>query len=399
MGELRFSGPGAPSRWPAPALVPLVSTNIKSAALLSVSCSCVVVSARRRLDEEHAVAVPATARAGATSSRPAREGVVDAERGQRRIAGPFLVERVGLGGGTGGVEPVGQDIAASARVVVEDRDARVVGNVRGVGGVPGGVGGERVVDRVDAEIVPAGRDDGAVRYRAAGDPVRGRDAIARAREGRNRVIGPSRVVDFDELVVGPAWTAQAEFRNDELRARRRGLQQAQREREGDAPEGARQSADRETNRLEAHPAHLSWSVDQTRAICLRAEVTRRGWRQIEKAAYSADLSDRSQREPSGTFCLSGKEAGVGRISHKRGAQIIYEECNRLVRTGNSSQCREVTPQEDLRSAGTCEQGNNLSECRTAQLMRAIGTSVAHDRNRKLTASLRQSHTPRAQKFP
>ena len=38
MGELRFSGPGAPSRWPAPALVPLVSTKMKSLALLLVSC-------------------------------------------------------------------------------------------------------------------------------------------------------------------------------------------------------------------------------------------------------------------------------------------------------------------------------------------------------------------------
>jgi len=37
IGEPRFSGPGAPSRCPAPALVPLVSTKIKSAALLSVS--------------------------------------------------------------------------------------------------------------------------------------------------------------------------------------------------------------------------------------------------------------------------------------------------------------------------------------------------------------------------
>ncbi len=240
-------------------------------------------------------------------------------------------------------------------VVVEEREAGVVGNVRRVGRVPRAVRGERVGDRVDAEIVSAGRDDGAVRDRAADDPVRGRDAIARARGGHDRVIGPSLVVDFDELVVGPAWTPQAEFRNDQLGARRRGLHQAQREREGDAPGGARQSADRDTNRLEAHPAHLSWNVDQTRATGLRAEATRRGWRQIEKAAYSADLSDRSQREPSGTFCLSGKEAGVGRISHKRGAQIIYEECNRLVRTGNSSQCREVTPQEDLRSAGICEQ--------------------------------------------
>ena len=39
MGELRFSGPGAPSRWPAPALVPLVSTKMKSLALLLVSCT------------------------------------------------------------------------------------------------------------------------------------------------------------------------------------------------------------------------------------------------------------------------------------------------------------------------------------------------------------------------
>ncbi len=37
MGDERFSGPGAPRRWPAPALVPLVSTKMKSAALLFVS--------------------------------------------------------------------------------------------------------------------------------------------------------------------------------------------------------------------------------------------------------------------------------------------------------------------------------------------------------------------------
>src|SRR5262245_35466348 len=37
VGELRFSGPGAPRRWPAPAEVPLVSTKRKSAALLLVS--------------------------------------------------------------------------------------------------------------------------------------------------------------------------------------------------------------------------------------------------------------------------------------------------------------------------------------------------------------------------
>ncbi len=37
IGEVVFSGPGAPSRWPAPALVPLVSTKMKSTALLLVS--------------------------------------------------------------------------------------------------------------------------------------------------------------------------------------------------------------------------------------------------------------------------------------------------------------------------------------------------------------------------
>src|SRR5262252_8860694 len=37
IGDARFSGPGAPRRWPAPAEVPLVSTKMKSAALLSVS--------------------------------------------------------------------------------------------------------------------------------------------------------------------------------------------------------------------------------------------------------------------------------------------------------------------------------------------------------------------------
>src|SRR4029453_16204899 len=37
IGDERFSGPGAPRRWPAPAEVPLVSTKMKSAALLLVS--------------------------------------------------------------------------------------------------------------------------------------------------------------------------------------------------------------------------------------------------------------------------------------------------------------------------------------------------------------------------
>src|SRR4030095_5059314 len=37
IGAERFSGPGAPSRCPAPADVPLVSTKMKSAALLSLS--------------------------------------------------------------------------------------------------------------------------------------------------------------------------------------------------------------------------------------------------------------------------------------------------------------------------------------------------------------------------
>src|SRR6266545_433336 len=37
MGLERFSGPGAPRRWPAPAEVPFVSTKMKSAALLFVS--------------------------------------------------------------------------------------------------------------------------------------------------------------------------------------------------------------------------------------------------------------------------------------------------------------------------------------------------------------------------
>src|ERR1044072_1277108 len=37
IGELSFSAPGAPRRWPAPADVPLVSTKTKSAALLLVS--------------------------------------------------------------------------------------------------------------------------------------------------------------------------------------------------------------------------------------------------------------------------------------------------------------------------------------------------------------------------
>ena len=43
VGEVRFSGPGAPSRCPAPALVPLVSTKTKSAALSLLSCTCAVV--------------------------------------------------------------------------------------------------------------------------------------------------------------------------------------------------------------------------------------------------------------------------------------------------------------------------------------------------------------------
>src|SRR5262249_44176187 len=43
-GDDRFSGPGRPSRWPAPALVPWVSMKKKSAALLSVSTSAVVAT-------------------------------------------------------------------------------------------------------------------------------------------------------------------------------------------------------------------------------------------------------------------------------------------------------------------------------------------------------------------
>src|SRR5215471_14138327 len=42
-GDARFSGPGAPRRWPAPAEVPLVSTKMKSTALLSVSFGVEIV--------------------------------------------------------------------------------------------------------------------------------------------------------------------------------------------------------------------------------------------------------------------------------------------------------------------------------------------------------------------
>src|SRR5215212_9737337 len=42
IGALRFSGPGAPRRWPAPAEVPLVSTKMKSAALLFVSLGVLI---------------------------------------------------------------------------------------------------------------------------------------------------------------------------------------------------------------------------------------------------------------------------------------------------------------------------------------------------------------------
>src|SRR5262245_43175385 len=45
IGDERFSGPGAPSRCPAPADVPLVSTKMKSAALLLVSLGVVIVHA------------------------------------------------------------------------------------------------------------------------------------------------------------------------------------------------------------------------------------------------------------------------------------------------------------------------------------------------------------------
>src|ERR1700754_1096451 len=45
IGELRFSGPGAPSLWPAPAEVPFVSTKTKSAALLLVSLGVSMVQA------------------------------------------------------------------------------------------------------------------------------------------------------------------------------------------------------------------------------------------------------------------------------------------------------------------------------------------------------------------
>ena len=42
MGAPRFSGPGAPSRLPAPTVAPPVSTEMKSLALSSESCSCAV---------------------------------------------------------------------------------------------------------------------------------------------------------------------------------------------------------------------------------------------------------------------------------------------------------------------------------------------------------------------
>src|SRR5687768_9478552 len=45
MGDDKFSGPGAPRRWPAPALAPLVSTKMKSAALLFVSFGVLMVQA------------------------------------------------------------------------------------------------------------------------------------------------------------------------------------------------------------------------------------------------------------------------------------------------------------------------------------------------------------------
>src|SRR5262245_32180488 len=43
IGDERFSGPGAPSRCPAPADVPLLSTTMKSAALLFVSFGVSIV--------------------------------------------------------------------------------------------------------------------------------------------------------------------------------------------------------------------------------------------------------------------------------------------------------------------------------------------------------------------
>ena len=44
IGDVSFCGPGAPSRWPAPALVPLVSRKMKSAALLLLSKGAFVIT-------------------------------------------------------------------------------------------------------------------------------------------------------------------------------------------------------------------------------------------------------------------------------------------------------------------------------------------------------------------
>src|SRR5437764_3377703 len=45
IGDVRFCGPGPPRRCPAPAEVPLVSTKMKSTALLSVSLGVEIVQA------------------------------------------------------------------------------------------------------------------------------------------------------------------------------------------------------------------------------------------------------------------------------------------------------------------------------------------------------------------
>ena len=146
IGDDRFCGPGAPRRWPAPAEVPLVSTKMKLVALLSVSTGVLIGADADRRDRSALAAIVAV------------ERVVDRERGQRRVAGAFLVDRVRLARRPDRVQAVGQDVAAATRVVVEDGDAGVVRDVGGVGGVTGGrravaprVGAERVGDAVDAQ--------------------------------------------------------------------------------------------------------------------------------------------------------------------------------------------------------------------------------------------------------
>src|SRR3989344_5426105 len=102
------------------------------------------------------------------STDVAGERVVDGEGCQGRITSALLVQRIGFGSRAHGIQPVGQQELGGG-IAAEQRDPCIVRNVRDVGGIAcgcraiaSGVGADGVGHAVDAQVVPVGRDDGAV---------------------------------------------------------------------------------------------------------------------------------------------------------------------------------------------------------------------------------------------